>query len=564
VKRIIGATIASAIAALGVGLIVGGSESPVRASGNLLNGPSQSVGLHVYFTHPGMAPPALRRQAAATARRLRAAAAQQESAGQHGRAPGLFNRDTVGLPQNEESVTSCASKPRVVLGGTNDFRFLVDPQGNSTGWHFSDDGGRSVTNEGLLPALTASDGTLMPSGGDPVNVASPNCEDLYAADLNYSTSGTGPLPFPSGIGLYRTTPQTLATCPQGESNGGLTHPECWPTHRLVDEAAPGHFLDKEWMDVGRSGTAGNVVWIAWGDLSDFNAEGNEESGVIKAARCTPDLSSCTDPIVLSAGQTVAEYPDVTIGPDGRTYITWGEFFGGSFIGPSQQAWIAVAEPGSTTFKRYPVYREDQVLRARETLHANDFRIGTMFKNDVVMVDGKPRVLVTWERCQFHASDQVCEEPEIPITYSDDLGTTWSPQRILSAGGDNYMPEIDSDPGTGALYASWYTHRFDPLFHNRQDVELVRLSPAGGVMSRERVTKTSNATEADPVLHGNFIGDYFEINVNGDRVYVHYNANTRQVPFLGEGPPLPQQDNFLAVRRAAQNNEGDAVAAARRR
>jgi hypothetical protein len=399
----------------------------------------------------------------------------------------------------------------------------------------------------MLPALTDSDGSLLPSGGDPVDVASDDCKALYAANLNYSLEGTGPLPFPSAIGVYRTTPETLATCPQGDSNGGLTHPECWPTRKVLAEAAPGHFLDKEWMAVGRSGSAGQVVWIAWGDLSEFNAEGDEEAGVIQAVRCTPDLSTCTDPIVLSVGQTVAEYPDITIGPDGRTYITWGEFFGGSFTGPSQQAWIAVAEPGSTEFTRHPVYREDEVIRARETLHANDFRVGTMFKNEVVMVDGKPRVLVTWERCQSHAADEVCEEPVIVTTYSDDLGATWSQQHVISAGGDNYMPAIDSDPRTGALYAAWYTHRFDAQFHNRQDVELARLSPAGGVLGRERVTKTSNETEADPVLHGSFIGDYFEIDVNRDRIYIHYNANTRQVPYIGEGVPLPQQDNFLAVR-----------------
>jgi hypothetical protein len=31
------------------------------------------------------------------------------------------------------------------------------------------------------------------------------------------------------------------------------------------------------------------------------------------------------------------------------------------------------------------------------------------------------------------------------------------------------------------------------------------------------------------------------------VYAHFNANYRQVPFEGQGIPLPQQDNFLARR-----------------
>ena len=124
---------------------------------------------------------------------------------------------------------------------------------------------------------------------------------------------------------------------------------------------------------------------------------------------------------------------------------------------------------------------------------------------------------------------------------------WSPQRVVSAGGDNYFPFIAADRRTGAIEEAWYTHRFDPVFHNRQDVELVRLSPNGAVLHRTRVTPISNETEADPILHGAFIGDYFQIDPNAGRVYVHYNANFRQVPLVGEGIPIPQQDNFLAVR-----------------
>ena len=544
-KRVIVVVSASVIAALLVAVFAGGPSAPAPATAgkNLLNGPSRTVGLHAYLSQPELAPAQLRERFT-TARQALARRREQLGVAPRGR-DGVFNGDTVGLPQNEESISSCPGNPRTVLGGTNDFRFLLDPEGNSTGWHFSTDGGRTLTNEGVLPALIAPDGTtVLPSGGDPVDVAGDDCRAFYAADLNYDF--TQPFPFPSGIGVYRSDPQTLATCPQGESEGGLTHPECWPTRRLVDYAAPGHFLDKEWMDVGRSGSAGRVVWIAYGDLSDFNAEGNEESGVVKAVRCSADLSTCTDPIVLSEGQVVAEYPDVTIGPDGRTYITWGEFFGGSFIGPSQQAWIAVAEPGSTTFTRHPIYREDEVMRGHETLHSADFRTGTMFKNTVTMFQGHPRVFVTWERCLLHANDEACEEPEIALTRSDDLGATWSPQSVVSAGGDNYFPAIDADSRGRAPVMAWFTHRFDPVFHNRQDVELARLSPSGAVRSRQRVSSISNETEADPILHGLFIGDYIELDANAGRLYVAYNANQRHVRLVGEGVPIPQQDNYLAV------------------
>jgi hypothetical protein len=529
-----------AIIAAAILVMVVAPDRPAAAVPNLLNGPSPFVGFRHYIASPASAPADLRRQFAQARNRMLAAA---RTADRPIAAPGLFNRDTVGLPQNEESIAACTARSNVLLGGTNDYRYILDPQGNSTGWHLSLDGGRSISNEGLLPAIAGPDGSVLPSGGDPVDAAADDCT-LYAASLNYDF--TQPFPFPSGVGLYRSSPGVLAGCPQGRSRGGLTNPSCWPTRRLVDFAAPGHFLDKEWMTVGVSGGAGRVVWIAYGDLSQFNAEGNEESGVIKAVRCSADLRDCSAPIVLSEGQTVAEYPTITVGEDGRTYVTWGEFFGGSFIGPTQRAWLAVAEPGSLQFRRQPIVTEDQVMRGHETLHANDFRTGTMFKSTVAMVAGKPRVFVTWERCQLHAQDSVCEEPEIRLTWSDDFGRTWSPSRVISNGGDNYFPFITADRVTGRLVATWYTHRFDRTFHNRQDVELAVLNRNGVVTNRRRVTPTSNETEADPILHGAFIGDYFQVAAHAGRIVVHYNANYRSVRLIDEGIPLPQQDNYLAV------------------
>jgi len=311
----------------------------------------------------------------------------------------------------------------------------------------------------------------------------------------------------------------------------------------VAQAAPGHFIDKDWITAG-----GGHVWVAFGDLSAFNAEGNEESGVVEIVRCSPDLKSCTKPIPLSTGQKVAEYPTVNVGPDGRTYVTWSEFFGDSFIGPAQRGWVAVAEKGSLQFHRHPIFKENQVVRARETLHANSFRVGTMFKNTVTMVNGRPRILATWERCRLHVVNQFCEEAQIRVATSGDLGKTWSRPHTISAGGDNVMPFLDTDPKTHRTVGVWYTSRFDPVFHNRQDVELVRLSPTGAVRHRTRVTPQSNETEADPVLGSAFIGDYIQVDAVGEKAYVAYTANRRHVRLLGQGVPIPQQDNYLRLVR----------------
>ena len=66
--------------------------------------------------------------------------------------------------------------------------------------------------------------------------------------------------------------------------------------------------------------------------------------------------------------------------------------------------------------------------------------------------------------------------------------------------------------------------------------------------RQRLTPLSNDPEADPVLGGTFIGDYFEVAAHNGTGYVHFNANYVSIRLLGEGFPIPQQDNFL-IRRA---------------
>lgn len=518
-----------------------GNRATAAGPGGLTTGPLARY----YATHPAETHGELRAAldaVHATAKRGVAAARRPAPYGD------LFNRDGVGLPQNEESVSVCHNRPDVVVSGTNDYRGIVDPEGNFTGWYFSQNGGRSVQNEGLLPPVRGA-GVNLPSGGDPSFVADARC-NLYAGSLNYVFYGPGATDAHSGVGVYRTSPHTLASCPQG-TDFDLTHPACWPTRRNLEIARAGHFLDKEWLQVGDTGD-GEHVWVGYADLSRFRQEGDEaveHAAEIHMVRCTADLSHCTRPIKISGNQQIAEYPDITIGPDRRTYVTWSEFLGGSFTGPAERGWMAVADAGSTRFSapRLVQPRFTGILRGHPvgSLHANDFRlIGTLFTNTVTRIRGIPRAYVVWTECRAEVLGSICEEPQIRVRYSDDQGRTWSAPRSISAGGDNYFQSIDVDPSTSTVVVAYYTNRFDPVFHNRQDVELVTVDAAADVVHRQRVTKVSNETEADPLLRGRFIGDYLEVSADAGRAYVAYNANERHVALLGDGVPVPQQDNYL--------------------
>ena len=440
-----------------------------------------------------------------------------------------------------------------MFGATNDFRGLLETDGPTGGWHLSLDGGRSVANEGLLPSV-AIGGLTASAAGDPVAVAAAGCR-LYAANLAFSTEGFPPAA--SGIAVYRSTPQVASSCP-----GGLD-PACWPVRRVVAaNASPDRLLDKEWMDVGRSGSAGEVVWVTYSDF-DLSAATEEESlGDIMAVRCDASLSSCTAPMRLSAPGEDSLFSDVTIGADGRVYVSWLQILG--LVNPNPtgdgQAFVLkvrVAEPGQTSFGPTRVIAtEPLAIPVGGVLAGSDFRITSYPKIAQANTAQGSRLFMVWDACGYRVLNEevfetppVCEKTVVKVTYSDNLGRTWSPVRVISVGGNNYFPTIDADPSSSSVAVAWYTTRFDPMFDNSQDVELVRLEAnSGELTSRQRVTSTSSEPEGDPIFGGYFIGDYFEVSAQSGDAYVHYNASYRRVPFVGDGFPIPQADNFLSRRR----------------
>lgn len=507
---------------------------------------SQQVAFRYWMTNPDAAPSSVRDRIEAATRAAERQAARNDD--DDDAAGDRFNLDGLGLPQNEESIAACRERPRFVLGSTNDYRGLVDPQGNFTGWHFSTNGGETVRNEGLLPPVRLTTGQDVPSGGDPVDVFAPGCT-AYAASLAYDPAN--PFTRPNGIAVYRSDPATLRSCPGGSS------PACWPVRRAVAEAAPSHFLDKEWMHAGVSGAAGLVVWVTYSDFAiDLTAPLGFTGASIRAVRCSADLSTCTAPILISGSDKDVQFSDVTIGPDGRVYVTWSEILGELPSDPQfpRQTFVhklRVAPAGSTTFGPTRVIAtEEQAIPFGGFLQANDFRVATYVKSEVAMVRGRPRIFAVWDACDPRLLNFVCEFAEIKLSWSDDDGRTWSDPETVSRGGVNYFPSISADrDNNGDLALAWFTNRFDRAFHNRQDVELVTVDPRDGdVEERQRITRSSNETEADPLLGGFFIGDYIEVFAHDGRAWVHYNANYRQTELLGQGRPVNQQDNFL-VRRS---------------
>jgi hypothetical protein len=523
---------------------------------------SQVVAARYYAQHPEQAPSAV----------VRGLAQVHEADGGHdgddvnhggrgfceSKSPSdAFNCDVIGFPQNEESVGVCPRDTRFVLEGTNDFRGLIEPPFNTTGWHWSTDGGHSVRNEGFLPPVspTSFPGHAdLPSGGDPVDFIPAGCNAVFAASLAYNPDD--PFGDVNGIAVYKSTRAILSSC------GGGNDPSCWPVRRLVAQTDSAFFNDKEWMFVGtQNGT--RRVWVTWSEFTlDETAPIGYSSVKIKAVRCNANLV-CGAPMDISTVDQDVQFSDVTVGPDGRAYITWaridGELPGTDDGEPGQPQTFTVkirveTAPGSGVFgPEHVVAVEDQPIPFGGFLQANDFRVATYPKSDVVKVRGEPRIFVVWDACRFRLFDTTCEKPVIKLAHSlDPNGASWSGPRIISHGGVNYFPTISADRSrkTNHLVASWFTSPFQ----NEQDVVLTSIHAGSGrAKGLERLTSPSNESEADPLLGGFFIGDYIEAVLVKEKAWVGYNANYRKVRVLGTfGPPFDegfrvnQQDNFLAI------------------
>ncbi len=527
------------VAVLIAGVLVVPAEGgrPEALDQTLLQRLSQAAVIRYYFRHPDQAPAGL-------AARIRELEGMRRpgpgrpggGVGRSGAIPPPFNLDGSGLPQNETSLAVCPSDPNEALGSTNDFRLLpaID---NFTGWEFSMDGGATAVNDGLTPAI---DGLI--SGGDSVTGVDRHCgflvADINGDALDFSAGS-------HGVGVYRSTPARLASCPEGN------HASCWPTRRMAVVNEADHLIDKPWMAVGPDGEGGEMAWIVYTDIecSSHPCDPFTSSFTFRilAVRCDVNLDGCTSPVLLSEGQTNDTFAYVVIGPDGRVYLAWAESNWPPSLPEHMRLWMRVAGPGGSRFGPLRLIAQEPKNLNYAYIHGRDFRAATQPKVAVAQVQGKPRVFVTWEGCRYRVfSDAVCEEPQIKLTRSDDLAKSWSRPRAISAADDNYFATIADDSSRGQVVVAYYTTRFDPEFHNRQDVELVVIEAATArVTSRRRVTATSNEPEADPFVGGFFIGDYIQVVAHGGMAYIHYTANYVKESMAGAGPPVPQQDNFMS-------------------
>jgi hypothetical protein len=101
-------------------------------------------------------------------------------------------------------------------------------------------------------------------------------------------------------------------------------------------------------------------------------------------------------------------------------------------------------------------------------------------------------------------------------------------------------QVEAVPGTGAEARTRMLWLPDRL------VVLVRGAPAGLGSGTQFLALGLGPQRPGAAPAGVFLGDQFQIDANDGRVYIH--ANLRRIPLLGQGVPIPQQDNYHRAGR----------------
>ncbi len=450
--------------------------------------------------------------------------------------PLRFNKDMIGVPQNEETV-AISPTTGAVVGGANEYRGLFG--GGLSGFYVSTDGGLSVLKEGQIASLTLPTTALTSvSGGDPAIDVDNSGNFFYASLYYYFTGGQ------SCVGVTNAPAASIPTS---------SYP--WGTPRAVACSTSSFFQDKEFLAVDRTaGTFAGNVYVTW---TNFTSTGSR----IYIARCDNALSVCTTgtaapggtgQFLVSGAATDTQFSYPAVGPNGKVWVVWSEYGA-----TTQNLKLARLTPSSAA----PWFSIDFTITVVSIpysasisyLAANDFRIFTQPKLAVGFggtygAASSYRVWVVWEDCskgkQMFGSFS-CNNADVFMRTYNQAGTLiiGTVQVDGAPGGQQYMPWPAYDGAKSTLSIAFYDSQRDSFGH-RYDISIAQ-SPNGGASFTQTIITSNlppNEPDADPYLGGSFIGDYIQIAALSGVAYVHFNANYVQVS--SSTMQGFQQDNFL--------------------
>lgn len=320
-----------------------------------------------------------------------------------------INQDATTQLQNEEQVAVDPTNPNNMVAVWRDFRLGF----RQVGWGYTHDGGVTWTEGGLIAE------TPYNRDSDPGIVA--NSQGLfYSVILSFDQ-------FSEANGLF---------VPVSFDSG-----QSWLGPIVGVETLAGTFEDKELMASDNTGGPkdGNL-YIAWTRFGDT-------TGIFCVS--STDGTSFGPPVPVSDRGSV-QWPTPVVGTDGEVMIAWQSFGQGIMCDVSYDA-------GQT-------WGTDRVL-APTAIPGTTLNGGILtfaFPALAVDITGGP-----YDGRFYCAFTDLADDGSLDLfmTFSDDVGQTWSPRQRLSDdpvdnGADQFHPWTSVNPD-GVVSVAFYDRRLDP-------------------------------------------------------------------------------------------------------
>lgn len=282
------------------------------------------------------------------------------------------------------------------------------------------------------------------------------------------------------------------------TDNGATWTDCGRPDSLTSE-------DRQWHVVDNTPTSpgyGNI-YITWHNS-------NQE----KVTRSTDNCTGFSTPTNLTATFN-AITPDINVARDGRVYVVWGNYSGGTFrIAGSSNQGVSWNAPASTSVKSYNGNWSNSVPSqcvrniATQPLVDVDRATGSAFLGRVyvAMLDFNQACTTqgNWSCATWDTNWNSACNYDIWLTHSDDNGTSWSAPVNLTAGEGNNVDHLLGymrvDEADGSIWMGYHRSRLNPAaaVDRRKTHYFVRRSTDGG--STWETTQVSNL-EGDERLAG---------------------------------------------------------------
>jgi hypothetical protein len=293
-----------------------------------------------------------------------------------------------------------------------------------------------------------------------------------------------------------------------------------------------HFLDKQWMaaDLGNSTNKGNVYMA----FVDFSLEQGAERGNIKVDTYHPtDSTFVYDPVTVSSDSFYfVQFSSIDVDAEGNVFVG----FVGSYDSLNYFIFNSVSTDGGKTFSEprvvskifFPGYTADSDNPGIEGISEDRYYPCTYMAVDKSSVETAGRIYVSWTAPGIDTIS--AGGYDIYLSYSDDLGNTWSSPNIINNdkknNSDQFYSTIDVNL-KGIPVLSFYDKRKDLENNINTDYFITYSNNPDSLDFSLQFPVTSNATDFTTI--GNKTED-FGIGEYNKTVTTGHHA----IPFWSDG------------------------------